>query len=155
MAADVTEAAPRATRAGPPRLAAFGPAPRSTAPAPLAVAVSSRKARYVELRATGLTIKEAGRAAGLGYRTARRYDRDPAVRARLDALEGAAVAAARGALVAGAVRAATRLLALLEPGAARSHREGWLMFRAATTVLRYVLGDPGATCPHCGRRAGG
>jgi hypothetical protein len=104
--------------------------PASAPPVDFAAALAARQGRYVAARALGRSIKAAAAAAGIGYRTARRYDDAPA---------------ARQHLLAHGLAAAERLCQLIEPQPYAA--ELWVQLRASLAVLDYVLGPPAGRRP--------
>ena len=113
-------------------------------PLDFAAALAARQGRYLAARATGLTIKEAAEEAGISYATARRYDDLPAVQRLLAELQAEAVRQAERVLLAGAERAARRLVELVEPQP--YSRVLWVNLKAALAILNYVLGKPEHVC---------
>ena len=78
--------------------------------------LSPREAQFAEALARGLTLKEAGKAASIGYRTAKRWSKSGRIQAAVERRTSENFAAARAILVAASSQVARNLADIAATG---------------------------------------
>jgi hypothetical protein len=79
--------------------------------------LSPREQQFAEAVARGLTLKEAGKSASIGYRTAKRWWKVERIRSASERLASENFAAARAILTAASSQAARNLADIADRGA--------------------------------------
>jgi len=95
--------------------------------------LSPKKAKFVELLASGKTTQEAGRELGISVATAWRWANEPEIKARLSELQSERLKQAHGKLLSATETAIETLVRLCH------HKSGYVASQSAKAILDLAL----------------